>query len=83
MHELFLIQMVYSSSAKLRVLHYKSKGYRPYTIANLLKKNDGFQHQDEESQFLKVYEDTQSIARRPGSGRLSKITATVKQLVEQ
>lgn len=32
--------MVYSSYAKLRILHYNSKGYRPYTIANLLRKNE-------------------------------------------
>ena len=75
--------MVYSY-AKLRILHYNSKGYRPNTIANLLRKNDGiFASTRGITKFLKVHEQTQSIERRPGSGRLSKITATVKQLVDQ
>ena len=32
--------------------------------------------------FLKVYDDSGSIQRRPGSGRLSKITAEIREMVE-
>ena len=34
------------------------------------------------SKFLKVYRTMGTISRRPGSGRLSKITAQVKDMVE-
>ena len=75
---------MYSSYAKLWILHYNSKGFRPYTIANLLRKNDGILASRRGiAKFLKVYEQTQSIVKRPGSGWLSKITATVKELVDQ
>ena len=33
--------------------------------------------------FLKVYKNTGSTMRRPGSGRMSKITQRVKELVDQ
>ena len=76
--------MVYSSYTKLRILYYSSKGFKPYTIARLLEKNDNITVSRRGiAKFLKVYEETQSISRRPGSGRLSKITASVKQMVEQ
>ena len=53
-------------------------------IARLLEKDDGISvSQRGIAKFLKVYEETQSISRRPGSGRLSEITASVKQIVEQ
>ena len=35
------------------------------------------------AKFLKVYHATGSIRRRPGSGLISKITAEIKELVEQ
>ena len=76
--------MVYSTYTKLRILHYSSKGFRSYTIANLLEKYDNITVSIRGvAKFLKVYEETNSIARRPGSGRATKITATVKQLVEE
>ena len=57
---------------------------KPYTIARLLEKNDNITVSRRGiAKFLKMYEETQSISRRPGSGRLSKITASVKQMVEQ
>ena len=76
--------MVYSSYAKLRILYYNSGGYRPYTIANLLRNNDGILASRRGiANVLNIYEQTQSIARRAASGQLSKITAAVKQLVDQ
>ena len=33
--------MVYSTYTKLRIVHYHSRGHKPYTIARLLKENDG------------------------------------------
>ena len=76
--------MVYSSYTKLRILRYHSQGYKPYTIAKLLCESDGIRvSRYGIAKFLKVYHATGSIRRRPGSGRISKITAEIKELVEQ
>ena len=78
------IQMVYSTYTKLRIIHYQSKGFRPYTIAGLMKQNDGIVvSRYGVAQFLKVYQSTGSIERRPGSGRLSSVTWRIKELVEE
>ena len=75
--------MVFSTYTKLRILHYQSKGFKPYTIANLMKENDGIVvTRHGVARFLKVYMVTGTIDRRPGSGRLSSITWKVKELVE-
>ena len=75
--------MVFSTYTKLRIVHYQSKGYKPYTIANLMKENDEIVvTRHGVAKFLKVYQSTGTIERRPGSGRLSSITWKVKELVE-
>ena len=75
--------MVYSSYTKLRILHYSSKGFKPYTISRLLLKEEGIEvSRFGVSKFLEVYQATFTISRQPGSGRPSKITAEVKELVE-
>ena len=77
------IQMVFSTYTKLRIVHYQSKGFKPYTIANLIRENDGIVvTRHGVAKFLKVYAVTGTIERRPGSGRLSSITWKVKELVE-
>lgn len=74
--------MAYTDYIKLRILHYHFQGLRPYTIAKVLD-GEGIRvsllgvHK-----FLIVYNETGSIARRPGSGRLPKVTAKVKALVD-
>ena len=35
------------------------------------------------TKFIKVFERTGSICRQPGSGRLSKVTCEVKELIKQ
>ena len=75
--------MVYSSYTKLRILHYSSKGFKPYAISRLLLKEEGIEvSRFGVSKFLEVYQTTFTISRQPGSGRPSKITAEVKELVE-
>ena len=79
-----IMQMVFSTYTKLRIVHYQSKGYKPYTIANLMKENDGIViSRHGVAKFLKVYQATGSIERRPGSGRMSSITWKIKELVEE
>ena len=77
------IQMIFSTYTKLRIPHYQSKGYKPYTIANLMKENDGISvSRYGVAKFLKVYQTTGTIEIRPGSGRMSSITLKIKELVE-
>ena len=77
------LQMVYSMYLKQRILFYHLHGYRAYTIAILLKEKEKLSTSRQGiHEFLRRYRDTGSIGRRPGSGRLSRITAAVIQLVE-
>ena len=76
--------MVYSDYVKLRILHYHFKGFTAYTIVKCLLKYDDIKASIVGvSKFLKHYKETGSIARKPGSGRLSKVTSTVKEMVEE
>ena len=69
--------MVFSDYVKLRIVHYYLKGYTAYTVAKYLQTEDGIKV----SVFsFKHYEETGSISRKPGSGRLSKVTSRVKEL---
>ena len=85
-HSLYLsvLQMVFSEYIKLRILYHCNKGFKPYTIVKLLLEEEGITvSRFGVAKFLKVYHDTGTTARRPGSGRLSKVTQHVKELVEQ
>ena len=76
--------MAYSEYVKLRILHYHFKGFIAYTVAKCLRKYDGIDFSVfGVSKFIKHYKETGSIARKPGSGRLSKVTSRVKELVEE
>lgn len=76
--------MVYSDYVKLRILHYHFKGFTAYTITKCLQKYDGIEVSVfGVSKFVKHFKETGCIARKPGSGRLSKITSDVKRLVEE
>ena len=78
------LQMVYSDYVKLRILHYHFKGFTAYTIVKCLMKYDDIKVSIVGVwKFLKHYKETGSIARKPGSGRLSKVTSSVKELVEE
>lgn len=74
--------MVYSSYTKQRIIYYYQQGYRAPTICLLLQKEQLSVSRVGIAKFLSKYEETGSIARTPGSGRPTKITAEVKALVE-
>ena len=81
---MYIVQMVFSTYTKLRIVHYQSKGYKPYTIANFMKENDGISaSRYGVAKFLKVYQSTGTIGRRAGSGRMSSITWKIKELAEE
>lgn len=75
--------MVYSTYEKKRILYLYAQGYRSPTIRKLLEKENLKCSRAGIYNFLKNYHATQSIGRRVGSGRPSKITEEIKQLVEQ
>ena len=77
-----LIQMVYTSYVKLRILHHHFQGHRPYTIARVLEEGVKVS-QFGVHKFVQHYNETGSIERKEGSGRLSVVTTTVKELVNQ
>lgn len=76
--------MVFSEYVKLRILYHHNNGLKPYTIAKMLLEDEGIRVSKVGVwKFLKVYKNTGSTMRRPGSGRMSKITQRVKELVDQ
>ena len=76
--------MVYSSYKKLRILHYHSQGYKPYTITKLLESHEGLKvSRFGVAKFIKHYEQTGAISKKPGSGRPSKVTREIRLIVEE
>ena len=77
--------MVYSSYMKQSIIYYYQQGYQAPTIFCLLLQKEQLSVSHVGiiiAKFLSKYEETGSIARTPGSGRPTKITAEVKALVE-
>ena len=75
--------MVFSEYVKLRILYHANMGYKGYTIVRLLEEEGIKLSTFGVYKFLKVYEETGTTARRSGSGRPTKVTARVKELVEE
>ena len=72
------------SECKLqRILYYSAQGFKVATISCLLEEEGLHASRVGVAKFLKKFQQTGSIARRPGSGRPSKITTEIKALVEQ
>ena len=75
--------MPYTTCVKLRIIHHYLHGLKAYTIAKVLKEEGIKVWRFGVHKFLVTCRETGSIERRPGSGRLSKITMWVKELVEE
>ena len=75
--------MVYSDYLKLRILFLARKSYKAPIIRNLLQAENLSCTRENVSLFMKRYVETHSIARKPGSEFLSKVTAEIKALVVQ
>ena len=58
-------------------------GYEPPTICRMLREEVLIVNQMGIHKLLRKHRETNDIERRPGSGRLTKMTAPVKALVEQ
>ena len=77
-------RMVYSSYTKRRILFYSSQDYKPPAIQNMLFDEEGIVTTRQGiARFLKVYCETGSIDQRPGSGRKTKASTEVRQIVEE
>ena len=75
--------MPYTNYVKLRILHHHQRGLRPYTITKVLETEGIKVSRFGVHKFIIMYNETGSIGRRPGSGRISKVTSHVKALVEE
>ena len=75
--------MVYFTYKKQRIIFLFAQGLKAPTIKKVLRKENLKCSRVRIAKFLKVYQATGSIARRPGSGRPSKVTAEIKQIVEE
>ena len=74
--------MVYSEYKKQRILHYYFQGFRAPAICRLLEEEKLRTTREGIAKFLKKYQETGCVARRPGSGPPSKVTAEMKAFVE-
>ena len=76
--------MVYTDYIKQQILyHYHQNKYKAPTIAEVLREESLKVCCVGVAKFLKLYKGSSSIARKPGSGRPSKITVEVKKIVEE
>ena len=75
-------RMVFSSYKRQRILFHYLQGTKAPTIAKLLQEEKLKASRVGVAKFLRKFEETGSIGRRPGLGRPSKITAEIKALVE-
>ena len=76
--------MVYSTYKKQRMLSLYSQGLKAPTIAKILREEEQLRcTRVGVAKFLKKFEETGSLSRRSGSGRPTKITAEIKEIVEQ
>ena len=81
--QLFQVRkMVYSTYKKQWILYLHSQGLKAPTIVKVLAQEKLKCSRVGVAKFLNVYKATGSIARQPDSGRPSKITAEIKEIVE-
>ena len=75
--------MVFSDYKKQRVLALASQSQKAPTITKELQKENLKCSRVGVHKFLHKFEETGSMSRRVGSGRPSKVTVEIKQIVEQ
>ena len=75
--------MVYTTYTQQRVLYYHFHGMRPNQISKLLQQEGIATTRRGISDLLKKYATTGAIARIPGSGRPTKVTAEMRKIVEE
>ena len=74
--------MVFSKYTKQGIVYLSARHKAP-TISKLLKEEGIKASRRGILKFIKRYRESGTIDRLPGSGRLSKITGEIKDIVEQ
>ena len=74
--------MVYNDYTKQRIVYYLHQGHRSPTIADLINDEGISVTRQGVAKFIKRFLAMGTIARRPGSGRKTKINDEIKDLVE-
>ena len=74
---------MFSTYKKQRILYYHLQGFKPPTIAKLLRQEDMRASRWRIHTFIQRYEETGTTSRRAGSGRPSKVTAEIRAIVEE
>ena len=74
---------MYSLYKRQRIIFYHNQGYKAPTIERLLRAEGFAASRRGISKFIAKYRETGSIGRQTGSGRPLKITAEVKEIVEE
>lgn len=75
--------MVFTEYEKRRMVFLWKEGYKAPTIAKIVRREGIVASRRGIDKFLRLFAVRHTIARRPGSGRPSKITTEVKQEVER
>ena len=75
--------MVYSSYTKQRIAFYHEKQFKPPTIQKFLLEEGLCTTRQGIARFLKVYQRTGTVDRCRGSGRPSKASTAVREIVDQ
>ena len=75
--------MVYSTYQRQRILYHYLQGHKAPTITKILA-TEGFKaSRVGVAKFLDKFRETGCIGRRIGSGRVSKISAEIKEIVDR
>ena len=76
--------MVYRDYIKYRIVVLHSRyGYRPPTIAKILRGEGEYLSRRGISKFIDRYISRGTVMRKPGTGKWAKVTEEIKQLIEQ
>ena len=78
-----VVNMVFSDYAKQRIIFYYNQRLKAPAISRRLAEEGIKASRVGVHKFLRSCQSSASIARRPGSGRKSKITDEVKKIVEE
>ena len=79
----FVSTMVYSDYMKQRVIVFHNEGLKALSIAKALRAEGISVSRVGVHKLVAKYQETGTVARRPGSGRPAKVTETIKTIVEE
>ena len=75
--------MVFSSYKKQRILYLSSQGFKAPAITKILIEEGMSASRVGVHKFLRRFDESGCLMRKPGSGRPTKVTMEVKTVVEE